>query len=49
MNDEIEEAFHLDANLVHAMQERRMIVLEHNIIPDELGMGREKHKKVEKL
>ncbi len=44
-NDEIEETFHLDANLVHAMQERRMIVLEHNIIPDDLGMGREKHKK----
>ena len=47
-NDEIEETFYLDANLVHAMQERRMIVLEHNIIPDDLGMGREKHKKEKK-
>lgn len=25
-----------------------MIVLEHNIIPDDLGMGRKKHKKEKK-
>lgn len=43
-NDEIEETFHIDANMVHAMQERRMIVLEHNIIPEDMGMGREKKK-----
>ena len=44
-NDEIEETFHIDANMVHAMQERRMIVLEHNIIPEDMGMGREKKNK----
>ena len=44
-NDEIEETFHIDANMVHAMQERRMIVLEHNIIPEDMGMGRESKKK----
>lgn len=44
-NDEIEETFHIDANMVHAMQERRMIVLEHNIIPEDMGMGRERKKK----
>lgn len=44
-NDELEETFHIDANMVHAMQERRMIVLEHNIIPEDMGMGREKKNK----
>ena len=44
-NEELCEMFELDAAMIERMQSERYVVLEKNIIPEALGMGKEKEQK----
>ena len=44
-NAELCEMFEVDASVIEQMQNERYILLEENIIPAELGMGKEKETK----
>ena len=44
-NEELSEMFELDASVIELMQSERYILLEKNIIPEDLGMGKEKETK----
>lgn len=44
-NEELQELFQVDSEMIEKMQKERVVVLEHNIVPESLGMGREKNKK----
>lgn len=44
-NAELCEMFELDASVIEQMQNERYILLEENIIPEDLGMGKEKETK----
>lgn len=44
-NEELCEMFKLDASVIEQMQNERYVVLEKNIIPEDLGMGKEKETK----
>ena len=44
-NDELCEMFELDASIIEQMQGERYVLLEKNIIPADLGMGKEKETK----
>lgn len=46
-DEEIAELFEMDLATVKDMQSRRVVVLEKNVIPPELGMGRKKKEKEE--
>lgn len=41
-DEELATMFELDPELVDQFQNQRVIVLEHNIVPEDLGMGRDK-------
>lgn len=41
-NAELASMFKIDENTLECIQKSRVVVLEYNIIPDELGMGRQK-------
>lgn len=43
-NEELAEMFKVDKNMIDSIQKSRVVVLEYNIIPEGLGMGRERKK-----
>jgi len=38
-NEELQEKFNVDSELLYHLQHDRVIILEENIIPDKMGMG----------
>lgn len=47
-NSELAEMFKLDKKTIEMMQNERVIILEKNIIPEELGMGGKDKKRAKK-
>ncbi len=47
-NDELSEMFELDKELIEQMQSERYVVLEKNIIPPDMGMGKAKKETKDK-
>ncbi len=47
-DEELADIFEMNSELVDNMQHQRVIVLEHNIVPPDLGMGRQGDDKGEK-
>lgn len=47
-NNELAEMFKLDKKTIEMMQNERVIILEKNIIPEELGMGGKDKKRAKK-
>ncbi|MGN0152749.1 MAG: poly-beta-1,6-N-acetyl-D-glucosamine biosynthesis protein PgaD [Wujia sp.] len=46
-NDELADMFELDMQTIESLQNNRVTVLEHNIIPEGLGMGHNRDEKEE--
>ena len=40
-NEELQEKFNVDSELLYHLQHDRVIILEENIIPEKMGMGRQ--------
>lgn len=43
-NEELKELFQVDEEMIEKMQKERVVVLNTNIVPQSLGMGKEKRK-----